>query len=212
MSARRINLLPPELQQRRRARQTSTALAAGIAVLVGLLGIVYIAQEVRLRSERNTLQAQQQRNATLSAQVAELREFEALEQELADKRRLVSDVSAQEVRWSVILADISLVIPSDVWLTSLSGSVTEVAAADEQPVEEVATTIGQIQMNGTTFTHPDVARWLTRLASVDALRLAYLSLSAESTIGDVGVVNFNSTVQLSEQALRRNQRGARREL
>lgn len=205
MTARRINLLPPELQERRRGRQLTTALVMGIAVLVGLMAVTYGAQEVRLRAERNALADQEARNAELQAQVAELREFQALEDELQEKTELLGRVSDSEVRWSVLLADLSLVIPSDVWLTTLSGSITESA-------EEEATTLGQIQLNGTTFTHPDVARWLARLSSVDAFVFPYLSLSAQGTIGTVEVVNFTSSVQLSPQALRANQRGARRTL
>jgi Tfp pilus assembly protein PilN len=210
MSARRINLLPSDLKERRRSRQTATALVAGVAILVGVLGVVYASQEIRLRAERGTLADQQEDNATLRAQVAELREFETLEEELRDKQQLVEEVSAQEVRWSVLLADISLVIPSDVWLTSLTGQVTQRAADQEE--QEGPVTLGTIQMAGTTFTHPDVARWLTRLASVDALRLPYISLSTKAAIGETPVVNFSSSVQLSQAAFRRNQRGARRTL
>ena len=207
MTARRINLLPQEHKQRRKARQSIVAAGAGVIALVVLLGLVYASQEVRLRSERNALAQQEIRIADLRAQVAELREFEELERELEEKSRLLADLSDQEVRWSVLLADISLVIPSDVWLTSFTGNV---AATGEET--DTGFTAGQIQMSGTTFEHPDVARWLTRLDSVDAFVFPYLSLSAQAEIDSVDVVNFTTSVQLSPDALRRNQRGAVRSL
>jgi hypothetical protein len=68
-------------------------------------------------------------------------------------------------------------------------------------------------MNGTTLGHADVAKWLTRLQSVDAFLFPYLSLSAKSgEIAGVTIVNFNSSIRLGAEALRTNQRGARREL
>ena len=204
MTARRINLLPPELAERRKGKQTTASLAVAGIALVALLGVVFGIQQIRLNSERSTLREQEDRNADLRAQIAELQEFEALGLELAAKERLIADVTEDEVRWSVLLADISLVIPSDVWLTSLTGSVAQ--DADE------GANLGNIQMAGTTFSHPDVARWLTRLDQVDAFRFPFLTLSARAELEGFSVVNFQSTVQLSEQALRRNQRGAQRRL
>lgn len=205
MTARRINLLPPELAERRKGRQTTASLAVAGIALVALLGLIFGIQQIRLNGERSTLQEQEDRNADLRAQIAELQEFEALEQELEEKERLVADVTANEVRWSVLLADVSLVIPSDVWLTSFTGNVTQVGAdADE------TASLGSIQMAGTTFSHPDVARWLTRLDQVDAFRTPFVTLSARGEIGGISVVNFQSTVELAEPAFRRNQPGARR--
>jgi hypothetical protein len=61
-----------------------------------------------------------------------------------------------------------------------------------------------------TFSHLDVAKWLTRLAGVDAFTDVYLSISSKAVIGPTSVVDFNSSVSLSDQALRRNQPGAGR--
>lgn len=203
MAARRINLLPPDLAQRRRIRQLGAAIGAAGLALVAVLALVYVVQEVRLRGERGRLEQQQDRNAEIQAEIAALQEFGALEQQLQRRIALIQDLTADEVRWSVVLADISLVIPPDVWLTQFSGSLT--------PQEE-AETIGSLEMGGTGFGHPDVAAWLTRLGRVDGFAFPYLSLSQRAQIGEVPVVNFNSSVQLSLQALRANQRGAERDL
>lgn len=207
MTAKRINLLPPELHARRKTRTTFTGLVTAGVVLLVVLGAVYVTQEVRLGGVRSTLAAQQDRNADLRAQVAELSSFRNLESEVEAKEKLIEDLTVREVRWSVLLADISLVIPSDVWLTSLTASVNEASADEDAP-----SAIGQIALDGTTFEHRDVARWLTQLAKVDAFLFPYISLSARTEIDGTRVVNFNSSVELSEGALRRNQRGAARKI
>jgi Tfp pilus assembly protein PilN len=210
MTQRRINLLPPERAQKRRARQiTTTIVAAGVALVV-LLGLVYGAEVVRLQGQKHSLATQQATNASLQGQVAQLSQFQQLETQLQQRSVLLTNLTQDEVRWSVVLADISLVIPSDTWLTNITA--TENATGTQAAPGTTGTPVlGSIQLTGTTFSHLDVAEWLTRLAGVDAFTNAYLSLSSKSTIGAQPVVNFNSSVQLSDQALRINQPGAERQ-
>jgi len=209
VTTRRINLLPPERAERRRARQiTTTIVAAGVALVV-LLGLVYAAELVRLNGQKHALATQQTTNASLQSQVAQLSQFQQLETQLQGKTTLLSNLTQDEVRWSVILADVSLVIPSDTWLTNFTAAETA-SGTQSGPGATGTTPLGSIQLTGTTFSHLDVAKWLTRLAGVDAFTNTYLSLSSKSTIGPTNVVEFNSSVQLSDQALRRNQPGAER--
>lgn len=213
MAARRINLLPPELAAKRRSRQQVAVLGVAGLALVALLAVVYVSQAIRLSSAENTLDAQEEANAGLRGEVAALGDFRELQEELETKTELVTDLTVNEVRWSVVLADISLVIPDEVWLTGFSASVTAGQPSEEdQPVEEPTTgppTIGTISMSGNTFTHPDVAKWLTRLEDVRAFTLPYISLSAAE---EGGLVTFSSTVELNSRALRRNQRGGMRSI
>lgn len=203
---RRINLLPPEIAARRRARQKVGAFVAAGLALVVLLGGVYVFEDMRLRDERGRLEEQELTNRRLRAQVAQLAEFERIEAELTRKKQVLEELIREEVRWSVLLADISLVIPSDVWLTSLGGNVQ---AGGEAGAEA---TVGSIQMAGRTFAHLDVARWLTRLAGVTEFFFPYLSVSSKGELAGREIVNFSSSVGLSEESLRRNQEGAQRRL
>lgn len=203
MAARRINLLPPDLAQRRRVRQIGAAIGAAGLALVAVLALVYVVQEVRLRGERSRLEEQRDRNAAISSEIATLRDFGEIEDALEARVKLIEDIAADEVRWSVVLADVSLVIPPDVWLTQFNGSI---AGGEDQ------TTLGSVEMNGTGFAHVDVATWLTRLERVEAFVFPYLSLSQQAQIGAQQIVNFNSSVQLGPGALRANQRGAARDI
>jgi Tfp pilus assembly protein PilN len=210
MTTRRINLLPPEREQRRRARQfTTTIVAAGVALVV-LLGLVFVAELVRLHGQKNALQSQQATNSTLQSQIGQLSQFQQLDTQLQQKTTLLKNITQDEVRWSIVLADVSLVIPSDTWLTNLTASQATAPATGSGAATQASQALGTIQLAGTTFSHLDVARWLTRLAGVDAFTNPYLSLSSKGVVGTTTVVTFNSTVDLSDQALRRNQTGAER--
>jgi Tfp pilus assembly protein PilN len=209
MTTRRINLLPPEREERRRARQITTTIVAGGVALVVLLALVFVAELISLHGQKNTLEAQQAKNATIQEQVSQFSQFQQLEVQLQQKTTLLKTLTRDEVRWSIVLADVSLVIPSDTWLTNLSATQTTTSAT--QPAAGAqAQVLGTIQLTGTTFSHLDVAKWLTRLAGVDAFTNPYLSLSSKGLIGTTSVVTFNSTTDLSDKAFRRNQPGSER--
>jgi Tfp pilus assembly protein PilN len=205
---RQINLLPSDIAERRRARQITLLLAAGLLGLVAIMVLVFVLQAARLSGARGDLEAQERANSRLERQVNQLQGFAQLQATLRTKEQLLGQLTVNEVRWSLLLNNISLVIPSDVWLTNFSGSVQAAAAAPGAATGPV----GTIQVSGQTFTHLDVARWLSRLAGVDEFLFPYLSLSSKSDSETMQtLVDFNSSVQLDQDALRRNQPGGLRQ-
>lgn len=206
---RQINLLPPEIAERRRARQITIFLGVAGLALVAILALVFLIQTARLAGERSRLEAAKRQTSALQRQVSQLQNFADLEQTLRTKEDLLGRLTSNEVRWSVLLADISLVIPSEVWLTNFSGSV-QAPVVGVVPRTGQALVIGTIQASGMSFSHLDVAKWLTRLAEVREFALPYLSLTSKAEQSGQALVQFNSSVQLSEAALRRNQPGGQR--
>jgi Tfp pilus assembly protein PilN len=116
----------------------------------------------------------------------------------------------QEVRWSYYLNDLSLRIPSKVWLTKINVTQNVDAAA---AVPAAATTtypaagIGQATFEGTAYAHNDVASWLQMLAGQDGFTQAYFTNSAEDEQTKVAdgtpAVNFVSQVTITADALSR---------
>lgn len=205
---RQINLLPSEIAQRRRARQITLLIAAGGLALIALLILIFVIQAARLSGERGRLEAAREENTALQRRITQLQSVAELQQTLENKQRLLGQLTANEVRWSLLLSNISLVIPSEVWLTNLSGSVQAPTPGTPRAAQGP---LGTIQVTGRSFTHLDVARWLTRLSGVTEFAFPYLTLSSKS-VAETGqtLVDFNSSVQLSERALRRSQPGGQR--
>jgi type IV pilus assembly protein PilN len=206
---RQINLLPPEIAQRRRVREITLMIGAAGLALVGLLVVILLVQTARVAGERGKLRDVKRQNAQLQAKVNELEIVAQNQAELANKQKLLATLTQNEVRWSVILNNISIRIPSDVWLTSFSGAVSAPAGP-----AAATTSFGTISLAGTTFTHLDVAKWLSRLEGINEWAFPYLTLSSKAGSDETGqvTVNFNSTVELSSGALRRNQQGGVRAL
>ncbi len=197
----RVNLLPPEIVERQRLRRRVGAVTAlGIVLLAGI-GALYFLQQLRVNDLRRDLEVQEAENNRLRAEIAELQEFVQLQQELQATQQLLDTLLANEVRWSGVLRDISLVIPGETWLTTLNGQLTQ--GVEGQPVapEGPSGLIGQISFNGFGLSHRAVALWLTRLEDVEGFANPWVSTSQKSQIGEQDVVQFTSTTDLSQQIL-----------
>lgn len=193
----KINLLPPEIKERQRARrQTTLVLLAGAAVLV-LLVLFYLAQVGRLAGARRDLQAQEDRNSQLEQRIAELQRFDQLREELEATRTLEDQLLANAVLWSAVLRDISLVIPGDTWLTAMTAGLFEEAAG----AAGAEGLVGEISFNGFALSHRAVALWLSRLEDVRGFANPWLSNSQKTLIGTREVVQFTSSVDVSELAV-----------
>ena len=205
----RMNLLPPEVRQRQRTRrQTAAVIAAGVVVLAGV-GALYFLQQLRLVGVNNDLEEQRQTNAGIQAQIDDLRRFDELQREVEASRTMLSTLLANEILWSGVLRDVSLVIPSDVWLSGLTGDTSE-SGNTQAPATTGAASgtglVGQITFNGFSLDHRAVALWLARLDDVRGFANPWLSNAQKTDVGNSKVVQFTSSVDLSQQAVARGRR------
>jgi hypothetical protein len=101
-----------------------------------------------------------------------------------------------EVRYSQLLNDLSLAVPSTVWLKSLT-----YATATGGPTTATGTPVsyngvlplGTLTVSGVGFSHNDVALWLDALAGLDKTYAnPYFTNSTEALIAKRPTVNFNA--------------------
>lgn len=211
---RQINLLPPELAVKRKARQILGVLAAVGAGLVVLIAVVYIAQQARLSGERDKLAQQQQRNSIVRTEVASLQRFELQQAELTTKQALLTAITRNDVLWSGILTELSLVIPTDDWLTNFTGQVSQAAPTAQRGA---VAAIGSIQVAGCTLIPPEgdhlnVAQFLVQIAK--PLSFADDPFVTLTSKGEPATcpISFNALIQLTDQARRSAQKGKERKV
>jgi type IV pilus assembly protein PilN len=198
-----VNLLPSDLRERQRVRrQTFGVAAAGVVVLL-LVAVFFFLQVMRLRDVESDLEAQRAENAQLESDISRLLRFQEVLDQLAARRELLSGILENEVSWSGVLRDVSLVVPSQVWIQDMSGSVTvptggtaPEAAEGTQPTG----LIGNITFNGVSLDTPGVALWLTRLEDVQGWANAWLSSATKAELAGSEVVNFSTSVDLTADA------------
>lgn len=201
-----VNLLPPELKQRQQVRRlTSVIVVAGVIVLA-LIGAFYFLQTQRLSEVEDDIAAQEQANAALQAQIAELSQFADLQAELAAKQQLVQALFLNEVSWSSVLLDISRVIPDASYLTSMTGQVSAptgspVAGAPVTPTPGTpeTTLIGAMTFQGVAGETQTISAWLTRLEQVRGWVNPWVT-SAQENAPFSRVYTFASGLDLSLEA------------
>jgi len=202
-----VNLLPPEIYEAAKFRRLQFALAGvGVAAIavVGFMG--YEAHHGVTSAQQQLAQAQSQQTS-LQSQRTGLQSVQDVYNQVAAKNAMLTRAMGGEVRWSTYLSDISLRVPSNVWLTNLTATETGASAspvggaspAGAAPVLQGG--IGTVQFSGVAFSHDDVATWLDALAKEKGFTNVYFTSSTKGAIGPRPVVNFVSQVTLSPAAL-----------
>lgn len=211
---RRIDLLPSVYEERRRQRRNVTSVfIAGALVLLLLVGWWFYLG-IQINDAEDRLTEVQARNAALEAQIAELQRFAELAAEVEAKRTALQTVFAGDVDWPALLTEIAMVVPGEVWLTSLTASAgaTEGSApvgTETAPIRiDTKEPFGRMAFAGNSLSMPGVARWMIRLESVREFFAVYLNTAtaAEDEAG-VGLVTFDSTLELSNRAASRRFQG-----
>lgn len=204
----RIDLLPPVYVRRRRERRDiALVIVAGLVVFALLVGW-YVLLGIRVGNANAELADVQARNLALEQDIAKLQRFVELQNEVDTKRSSLQTVMAGDVDWPAVMTEIAMVIPGEVWLSTMTASagITEGAtpvASETSPIPLSAQEpFGRIAFNGNSLTMPGVAKWMIRLESVDEFFAVYLSRAVRSEGGGTGppVVAFDSTLELGTEA------------
>jgi Tfp pilus assembly protein PilN len=195
---RAVNLLPRQHVEQKRERPNAVALGAaigGAAVLLGLVGGFLLAN----RSVDRQHQALADARAVLAAtpahnMSAKTQSFRATLLSQREQRSLaLAAALGKRVAWDRILRRVALVMPDDVWLQSLTGSVpldstltpTTTTTPSALPTLPTALTI-----QGYTYSQDSVARLLARLEVVPDLQNVQLQTSQSQQLGNQTVINF----------------------
>ena len=192
-----VNLLPPELRQRQRTRRQTGLVIAAVAVVVVLLVGMYVLQSMRLSALDQDLQEQQAVNQELRVQIAELEQFRQLEAALQEREQLVEGLFQNQILWSSVLQDVSDIIPSEMWLTDLTGTVTQ---GQPGTTPGAGGAVGSIQFSGSAFDFPTVALWLTRLEQIEGWENPWTTNAQKATAEGGTVIQFNGSVDLTQAA------------
>lgn len=201
---RRINLLPPEVEQKRRVRRQSGFLALGFVAFIVLLGAIWFVRQSTLNQERETLAALEAQQQELQTKVDALQEFAQLEQTVTQKRATLAAAMINDVAWSRLLVELSMVIPGDSWLTAFSGTAaTQAPTPGAAPAPGTAApNLGTLTFTAVTFDFPGVAKWITRLQQEmnKSLQNVWVPTASKAELAGRDVVNYSSTADLSQGA------------
>jgi Tfp pilus assembly protein PilN len=171
--ARRINLVP----QAERARTTTNfgvlGFVAAVIIVLFALGLGYYMFSNTLDERERELSEVKEETQQLQAQVKALAKYGELDAERKRVEGVVESAYVGRTLVSEILDKLSLVVPENVWFSSLTLSAAEPSA---NPGGQ-----GSLSIAGNTYSFEDVAQFLVRLQLVPALGSIKLDSAAEST-------------------------------
>jgi Tfp pilus assembly protein PilN len=199
---RAVNLLPREqVVQKREARNPVVLVATigGAVVLLALVAGFLLANRSVDRQKQALASARAELAVTpakkLSAQTQSFRSSVLSQRE--ERSLALASALGERVAWDRILRRMALVMPDDVWLTSLVGvvplqSATSVATATASATTPsvIPPTATALTLQGYTYSQASVARLLERLQVLPDLKNVQLKQSATTNVGGQNVVNW----------------------
>ena len=192
---RAVNLLPRDQgrRQRTRAEQAPFAVGLGLLVLVAVgLSPMFLMASSKAGDKQAELDSIQAQLRLLPPVPEGPTPVEAgLAGERSARVTAVSAALSRRVGWDRVLRELSLVLPDDIWLTSLSARspASPASAAPVVPKAPGAAPTG-LTLNGYTYSHESVARLLSRLSVLPDLSNVQLQSSTLARVGTQDVVQF----------------------
>jgi len=182
---KRINLLPQEERVKAsRERGLIYAILILVAVVV-VLGLVYVKFNADVSSKQNQLNEINAQTATVQQQIAALSPYAQLQNQRTAMTETAKSIYQTGIPFSIILQELSLVIPENVRLQSLTATVPAAMLPGAAAVAGAAPAAGttDVTFAGTTEKHRDVAEFMTRLGLIPQLMGITLSSSTDTTAG-----------------------------
>jgi Tfp pilus assembly protein PilN len=193
----RVNLLPPEIEERKKLKQIQVGLGAAVVASMGVVGALLLSANSSVSSANEEVAAATAQNAKLKREAATYANVTAVYARAAAAQAMLTQAMGQEVRYSRFMNDLSLTVPDNIWVRS----VTFTQAPGAPVVGSAEPSIGTVSFAGVGFSHDDVAVWLESLAAQKGYANPDFTNSTEALLGTRPVVNFASTVQLTNAAL-----------
>jgi hypothetical protein len=223
----KIDLLPRALVDQRTARRQRGAIGAGFLALLAVLGLWYVLETRTLDEARDRADQERAVATGLRAQRLQLQPLADLEAQIDAADQLRTSVYRNEIRFSSVLRDISAIVPTDVWLTSMAAtfnsttasSTTNGASAAPQAAQAgsaaaavtpgspgAGSPVATITFAGSGLEHVDVGGFLRALArgpkkgGKQVYLNPYFTTSQRTDDAGQQIVTFSATVDLSSAA------------
>lgn len=185
----RINLLPREILEQRRAEKRVGWVAAGALAVAVVLGAVWLYGDFRLNEKQNELAAIEQQMQAIQAQADQLAVFEMRASELEERRQIARSALAGRLDTARLLEEVSLVLPTDLWV--------ETMLLDETAGLSIAGYAVDSTEDAPYVGHKAIAKGLVRLADLDTLSDVWLTNSTKTLFKEQAVIQFSITAKAS---------------
>jgi Tfp pilus assembly protein PilN len=189
---RAVNLLPVDARGGRRRPPAAPLAVAGVGVLLASVlaaGFFSASGKVDEREQELTAVERQVAAARRAAKPSKPPPGPGRNAQRDQRLTALNDALAKRLAWDRVLRDVSLVLPDDVWLSSLRADAPDAAA--EAGSEPTTPTAGRtLTFTGFTYSQESVARLLSRLGLSRELRNVRLQQSSVTEVGREEIFGF----------------------
>ena len=193
-----VNLIPPDLR-----RQSGTAGATGPAVYV-LLGALTVALIIvaawavvgrSVKQTENDLERVRAEATAAEHRAGQLKPYAQFREMRVKRVETVTSLSRSRFNWPFALREVSRVLPDDVWLTGVTGTVAPGVQLEDNATGATSGLRSQLnspalEMIGCADDQEAVARYLARLRSIQGVTRVTLAqtekLDVEASSEDSG--------------------------
>ncbi len=208
----RIDLIPPEVVEKHKSRRIITIMVIVFAAVFGVALAVYLITLAQAMMASERVAVIKSENVKVQQYTEKLKPYQDRKKAQDERQAIVGTMTENQVLWSSILNDISMVIPNDIWLKSVKMDVNEILTAKESTAAAKTTQPKPpITIVGYAFNHAAVARWLVHLNEINQFRGVWLDYATEQTVAaettsaptgttpqPVKVIEFQTTVYLTK--------------
>jgi Tfp pilus assembly protein PilN len=186
-----VNLLPRDDPNRR--TKTNIPVVVGVAGAVlstALIGMMFMSASSSVHDRQQELDTLRAELAVVPPPVQQSSAQAGLVEEQKARVTAVSSAMSRRVAWDRVLRDVTLVLPQDVWLQTLSANSPASPAALAPTAPSTSGVPTEFTLKGYTYSQDGVARVLARLMLVPDLSEVQLSSSTVTLVGTQNIVQF----------------------
>jgi Tfp pilus assembly protein PilN len=193
---RAVNLLPRDDTKRQRNQPGAVTLTAvlGSVLVTALLAGFFLMTSSTVSERQSELDGLRAELAATPPPVAAPTDQKGLATEKSQRVVLLGKALSSRVAWDRVLREISLVMPDDIWLESLSATAPDTAA----PAVGAEPAKGLFTITGFSYSHDGVARLLARLSVLPQLERPALGSSTLDKTKGRGVVKFSISAAIRQ--------------
>jgi Tfp pilus assembly protein PilN len=186
-----VNLLPPDQRGATKATAVATATHSGgngaYAVLGALaIGVVAVAGYVlttnTIKERQAKLDGLTAREQAATAKVGDLKPYADFASLASARVATVKDLAGRRFNWENALRDLSRVVPANVTLDTLEGTVSSTASGTGGSSLRGAINAPAISITGCTDNQREVATLMARLRTIDGVTRVSLAKSAKTDV------------------------------
>ena len=189
MAEPRINLLPlhmkAQLVKENRQRQFLFGLSALVVILFVTYGVVTWSAAM-LWSETATLK---QDYVELSGKIDQLRQYSVLQENIIRQEELIKQAVGADPDWSVILQNLVVNMPSDIWLAELI-LMDKTENVSEQSNDLSKQSIDKIAIYGYAYEYNIITDWSSQISQIPGLSKVNCSSTTKIDLNGDSVISF----------------------